>query len=68
MSERILQKKSCIWQIDYKSKLLIFTCLLIFWDKLFSYMWLTTIDMKWNTFIEHKVVALICEESGLQKL
>jgi hypothetical protein len=40
----------------------------IFWDKLFSYMWLTTIDMKWNTFIEQKVIALICEESGPQKL
>jgi hypothetical protein len=68
MSEKILPKKKLHLTNRLQIKAIDTYTFTIFWDKLFSYLWLTTIDMKWNTFIEYKVVALVCEESGPQKL
>jgi len=68
MSKRILQKKNLHLANWLQIKAIDTYMVIVFSNKLFSYMWLITIDMKWNTFIEHKVVALICEESGPQKL
>jgi hypothetical protein len=68
MSEKILPKKKLHLTNRLQIKAIDTYTFTIFWDKLFSYLWLTTIDVKWNTFIEYKVVALVCEESGPQKL